>query len=335
MTAIFARKSLSRRVAVALLTVAVAASVGTSLSSYWRPLLDAIRSMAAGPMALAFGLCLIHRMVNAHGWTLVLRALGQPMPTAQGARIWLSSEACRWLPGSVWSYGSRGVLAARAGVPAGLAAVSLVWELILTILAWVVVAGVSILLWKGPVPEAVLVAFKTLSARPWLCGFVAVPSLAVVVALGSKAVGRRLSRFASTGRYFGQVRTDRRAMICVLGFYVTMAFFNGLTFWQVMRAAPDGARCPVAVVVAANSVAWLVGFFALFAPGGLVVREASIVVLLSGWLRPEQAVTVALAWRAVQVAAELVGCLAIVLLGLSRDGSGRSRTSVATEGIEV
>ena len=142
----------------------------------------------------------------------------------------------------------------------------------------------------------------------------------VMVVLGSKAVGRRLSRLVAAKRDFGRARTNVRGLIGVLGFYIVMAMLNGLTFWQVVRAAPGGDRCPVAVILAANSVSWLVGLFALFAPGGLVVREASIGVLLSGWLPAEQAMTVALAWRAVQVLAEITGCLVIAPWGVSRAG---------------
>ncbi len=83
----------------------------------------------------------------------------------------------------------------------------------------------------------------------------------------------------------------------------------------MVRAAPGGDRCSVAVALAANSIAWLAGLFALFAPGGLVVREATIAVLLCGLMPPEQAVTVALAWRAVQVAAEVGGTVAILPVG--------------------
>ena len=318
MTTLFARGTVSRKVGVAALTVAVAAALGTALAPQWRRLYEAVGALAAGPLALAFGLCLLHRVINAHGWTLVLRALGQPMPTGQGARIWLASEACRWLPGGVWSYGSRGVLAARAGVPPMLAAVSLVWELILTVLAWGVVAAFGVVCWEGPAPQAVVAACRSLSARPWLTGLVAVAGVVALGVLGSKAAGRRLARLSAASREVGRTRTDGRALIGVLGFYIMMAVLNGLTFWQVVRAAPGGDRCPVAVVLAANSIGWLVGLFALFAPGGLVVREASIGVMLSGWLPAEQALTVALAWRAIQVAAEVAGCLVLAPTGFSR-----------------
>ncbi len=96
----------------------------------------AVRAMDARWLVLALGFCVVHRVVNTLGWTMVLWAMGRPLPARTGARIWLTSEAFRWLPGSVWAYGSRGVLAARAGIPPAVAAVSLLWELWITVLAW-------------------------------------------------------------------------------------------------------------------------------------------------------------------------------------------------------
>jgi uncharacterized membrane protein YbhN (UPF0104 family) len=139
----------------------------------------------------------------------------------------------------------------------------------------------------------------------------------VAAVLGAKTVRRKFSRLSAALRNFDQARTSVRGLIQVLAFYVLMAGLNGLTFWQVVRATPGGDHCPVSVILAANSIAWVIGLFALSAPGGLVVREASLVVLLSGWLPAEQAVTVALAWRAVQVGAEIADYMLVALSGAS------------------
>jgi hypothetical protein len=266
---------------------------------------------------------------------MVVRAMGESLGTAQGMRIWLASEACRWLPGSVWSYGTRGFLAARAGVSPGVAAASLGWELALTILAWAAGAAAGLALWQGPMPPAVAAALRMPASWPWPATLAAVVALAVVAALGSKAVGRRLARFSTAPRDSRRVRTSSMSLIGVLLFYIGMVLLNALTFWAVVRSVPGGDRCPFGVVLAANSISWLVGFFALIAPGGLVVREASLGMLLSGWLTTEQALTVALAWRAIQIATELAGYLMITTWGLAPESSVPPASKVLTEGIEV
>ncbi len=324
-----------RRIAIIVLAVAAAVSLWVALGSQARQLADAVRAMAVGPILIAFVLCVFHRIVNAHGWTMVLRGQGQTMSTSQGARIWLASEACRWLPGSVWSYGSRAVLATKAGVPPAIAAASLMWELILTILAWMIVAAVGVLCWQGPTPEALLRGLNSFAGHPWLSTLVL---LGVALALGAfalKSASRRIARLATALKNFGRFGMRIRSFLCVLGFYLTMVLLNGATLLQVVHAEPVGFRCPFSVVVTANSIGWLAGLFALFAPGGLVVREASIVVLLSGWLPTEQALTVALAWRGLQIAAEITTYLAIGVFEAARYGRGRSRPGVPAKGIEA
>lgn len=326
---------MTRRWAIRLMAVAIAAAIAGSLGSHWRGLVAAVLAMDPRWMALAIGTCMAHRVVNTLGWTMVLWAMGRPLSARTGARIWLASEACRWLPGSIWAYGSRAVLATKVGIPPGVAAASLAWEFLITVLAWCLVAAFGLACWSGPVPPAIEAAWRSLDHRPWTFTLFAVLAVGVVAALGAKPLVRKLAKVSAKWRDLGNFRVSCRGLLRVLIFHLTMVVLNGLTFWLVVRAAPGGGHCPMAVAMTANSIAWLVGLFSLFAPGGLVVREATIGALLSGWIPAEEAVTVALAWRAIQVAAEIVGYVAIVpTKGLGADVGWRSGR-VLGEGVEA
>ena len=297
---------------MALLIAAVATAIVLSLGSHRDRMIAAVRAMDSRWLVLALGIGVIHRVVNPLGWTMVLWAMGRPLPVRTGARIWLTSEAFRWLPGSVWAYGSRGVLAARAGIPPAVAAVSLLWELGITVLAWFLVAAVGLVCWTGPVPPAIEAARRSLTDRPGPVILVVGALGAAGFVIGSKPLRRKFAKFSAAGSNLRDVGVSCLGLGRVLVFHLTMVAANGLTFWLVVRASPGGDHCSVGVALAANSIAWLAGLFALFAPGGLVVREATIGVLLGGLMPVEQAVTVALAWRAIQVAAEVLGTVAII-----------------------
>jgi glycosyltransferase 2 family protein len=99
-------------------------------------------------------------------------------------------------------------------------------------------------------------------------------------------------------------------------FYVAKALFNGAILLIIIWSVPDGASCPASAVIAANALAWLVGFFAIFAPGGLVVRETCLATLLAQWMLPEGAIAVALAWRLVQIVSEAACSVGNVARGL-------------------
>ena len=240
--------------------------------------------------------------------------MGYPMRGLVGIRIWLTSEAFRWLPGSVWGFGSRAALAMSRGVPATTAAVSVLLELMLTVLAWVVVALSGWGLLREPLrhlrvgtPSPVLVALALASA------------LLAWVWLGrSQRVADRSAALVGQLSSLMRTRPDYIGLGVTLAFYVLMGIFNGLVFETVLLAIPGGTSCPVRAAIAANAMAWLVGFFAIMAPGGLVVREGCLVFLLSAWIPLQQAVIAAMAWRSLQIIAEILCSVSLAALGVVR-----------------
>jgi hypothetical protein len=293
--------------------------MASSLARHGAPMWRAASGLASGTLALALGLSIVYRVVNAGGWCLILRSLGEPVSTVQGVRIWLAAEACRWLPGSLWSFGSRAVLASRRGLPAPTVGVSLVVELGVTVAAWLAVAGMGCYHLRVPVPSILHRA----SSIAWLIAGAVL--LAVGCGMGilrSTRLRTRLGSLRLNLQRLWRMRPDGRILAEAFLFYVAMGILNGVPLLAMVRSIPTGASCPVLAVLAANAVAWLAGFFALFAPGGLVVREACLVLLLAPWLPAEQAIAVALAWRLIQIVAEAVCFAGVALSGLP--GSLRS-----------
>lgn len=331
-------KTLGRRAATWTAFAVVAGFMAWGVFAQGPALIKASRFFHAWPLILAFLLCLGHRVVNARGWAFLLGALNCPIDPGLGSRIWLASESSRWLPGSVWSYGSRALIASRKGVPTELALASLVWELLLTVLAWTLVA-LAFAPWLGAGLSAQLAAvdFSSLWRR------LSQPSVALpivglsVVALGMllPIVMRRWEAVRVKGKLLNCVNVDARGMAGVLAFFTAMAFFNGVALLPIVRDLPGGAACPVAAVIAANAVAWIVGFLTPVAPGGLVVREACLASLLAPWLSFESALAVALAWRLAQIAAEVVTFLGVTAMGLDSSTDLRVRTGPPPAPAEV
>jgi hypothetical protein len=293
------------------LTGPVALCMAGALVAHRGAAREVLARLAAGPLVLGLVLCLGYRVLNAYGWPLVSRALGQPMRGTTGVRIWLTSEAFRWLPGSGWGYGSRAVLASRQGVPAATAAASVLLELVLTVAAWVLVAllgwdafhGLTRRLAAAASPPALVVGFGVLTMAAVLVGW--------AWASRSPRIAGRLGGLRDQFQALRRIRPDYCSLSFVLLYYIFMCTLNGAVFELVLLATPEGARCPVTAAIAANALAWLAGFFAFMAPGGLVVREGCLATLLTAWIPMDQAVVVALAWRSLQIAAEVL-CVACI-----------------------
>ena len=261
-------------------------------------------------LASILTLTIIYRVANANGWSIVLKALGQNISSGNALRIWITSEACRWLPGSVWSYGSRAVQARNHGASTLAAGSSLVLELLLTIAAWTITAGIGVYAFRSEFADFL----QTLPLQTIGYVTVAVVVTTVAVAFGSRRICRSItSKIKQLGARFQlllTLKTDWRMAAAAGLYYFAMCLFNGIVCSLVVNAMTPNANVPVLAVIGINATAWLIGFFAFLAPGGLVVREGALAAMLAVWMPADQALAIAIAWRILQIGAEIACMLA-------------------------
>ncbi|MDB5331660.1 MAG: hypothetical protein JWP03_2811 [Phycisphaerales bacterium] len=211
-------------------------------------------------------------------WRRILLGFGHRLPIAPATRIWSSSELARYLPGVIWQVVGRAYLARPYGVSGSVCSTSQILELVLFLLANVLVA-LSCLLWDGT---------KHLHgvARGWMfCAMALVPVLflllhpkvfyglvnRVMCRIGKPAVVRKLG--------FG-------ILAGLLAWTVLGLVWQSLAIW-VLTARPLGLQFTKWWVVAgAYSLAWCAGFLAVWAPGGIGVRELVFVTAMRFVLPP-------------------------------------------------
>ncbi len=296
---------------IALLVVAIGASIYAALRHAGVEVRDRVAHARLDFLLLAIGICILYRIVNSTGWVFVLRALGYPMPVARGARIWIMAETMRWLPGSVWGFCSRVYQAGKAGASPAVAAASLPLELLLTIAAWGITAATAVF--------ASGLAFNWFALASPRAIFLIVGLLLTIGAVAALAL-LRLPRHRLPTKIAGlfeqlQALAKMRPRIAPLAFtlllYTGLCALNGLAFFFVLRSLTD-APISVAAAIGANACGWLAGFFAIGVPGGIGVREASSAAVLSAVVPVETVVAAALLWRVVLIADELC-CLGVLL----------------------
>jgi uncharacterized membrane protein YbhN (UPF0104 family) len=110
--------------------------------------------------------------------------------------------------------------------------------------------------------------------------------------------------------------------------YVPVWLLLGLCFWLTARSLFDLSFEQSSFYTGAFTVAWLVGLVAVFAPGGLGVREAVLVALLRSRTGTADAVLLAAASRALLTVVDLLAGAggAVLLRGLSRRRSADEQT---------
>ncbi|WP_261345923.1 lysylphosphatidylglycerol synthase transmembrane domain-containing protein [Tautonia rosea] len=267
-------------------------------------------------LVVALSLTVVYRIANAAAWGLILRSLGHDLPFPHASRIWLLSEACRWLPGGVWNLGSRAALASRAGLPVRVTGASLGLELLLTVASWCFLALIGLTLHC----ESFGTLWMNLDGGKslWIGGIVLAGGLGMAVTMRS-VPGLHAKVRSAFVRLLSAIRLQPSSGPMGVAFvsYTLLGGINGLAFFIVIEAVAPGSDLPLLAAIGVNAAAWLIGFFAVFAPGGLLVREGTAAALLVFWLPVELGLLAAAAWRLVQIASELL-CLAPLTLRFSQ-----------------
>ena len=252
-------------------------------------------------LALALGLSLAYAALlalPALGWARVLER-GAPRPGAALAAmgIYARCNVLKYLPGNVFHFGGRQVLARRAGWAHGdtlLASLAETAALPLAA-AWVALAllGLAALAGGASGPDFGRALIEGVGPAPLA---LALGAAAAITAAACVLAARRGLRPAALAAMAG---------LAAAFFAANAALVAGLA----AALAPSGAA-ELALLAAAYLAGWVAGFLVPGAPGGLGVREALFVELAAGTVSPGVALTLAILTRLVTSLGDLWFALA-------------------------
>jgi hypothetical protein len=240
-------------------------------------------------------------------WRQIVVAWGGHLSWPTAARIWFISNLGRYVPGKVWQIGAMGALAQEAGVSSVAAIGSALVVNLVNLFAGllvVAVAGSRLVTGYGPAFVIALVAFCVLViGSPWV-----LPPLA---RLANKLTGRNIPIPAIP---------PLAIIFAVAGCSLAWNLY-GIAFHDLTVALFGGAAGRPTYYTAVFTLSYLVGYIFLFAPGGIGVRESSLVALLAaaGLETGAQATALAIASRLWLTVAEATPGL--ILLAFRRQKS--------------
>jgi hypothetical protein len=269
----------------------------------------------------ALPICIGYRLLNSCGWQLILRSVGSSVPLLDSVRIWLTSEAMRWLPGSIWNFGSRIVQAKNAGVNLAAASVSVPLELSVTVAAWSIVAlvggvhGGFTLHWhEVALPNALLI------------GAVGGAILLVAVAVFAGTGVKKVQSFPAGLSGIRQVRIRLGPLCLALAYYTILCAVNGLAFYTVLRSVAT-VPLDLRTTIGVNAFGWIAGLLAIGLPAGIGARDACSALLLVAAIPREEAAVGVLLWRLILIADELF-CI-LIAMALSKLAQREASLSAA------
>ena len=289
-----------RRIVTVLMVFGISVSMAIAGWKLFQSV-DWLSLRAVWTLPVAFAIAIIYRVVNAYGWAIVLRAMGKTVNNAAVIRVWLFAESSRWLPGSVWGYVSRASMANSIGVTTSVAVASMLVEIMLVIAAasFIAILG-CVYYWQH--------LMQNINA--WCNGptiFIGAGCLAVFSAaifLKRSMISKKFRDVTSKLTMLQKTKLHHKTIWLAFAFFVTMNILNGGISWIVSLSVAKSENVPVVAIVCATAAAWLVGFFAIFSPGGLVVRETAFATMLLVWLPYSESIAIAVLARLLQFGAE-------------------------------
>jgi hypothetical protein len=226
--------------------------------------------------------------------------VGLPELYATYSRSWLA----RYIPGRVWTYGGRALLAARLGVPMAPIARSMVLEILFSY-GMLTVLGAGLLLWAERGAAAGLAA-------------IAAGTAATALAIGFLGRAGGLSRMLPARlRALGSGDAARAAPLAwPIAAYAGHGALNLAFFVCTALAFVPLAPLEVVHVAGAWGLAMTLGWLAFIAPGGLGARDGVALVFLATLVDTPTAALIVAAARLLGVALDFlfVGLVEAALL---------------------
>ncbi len=282
-------------------------------------------STAAGSLKPDWSGLLIASLCVVAGYAVLILAWRELLTTWQSTlspidavRIWFVSSLGKYIPGKLWSVGAMAILAKEAGAsPVAATGSAVIMQLVN------IAAGFTVIAVAGA--GELFAAYPFLRSAAWATLALSAAGLAVGPQLLNWSV-RAATRLVRQPE-IALPRIGRRTLVIVYGANVAAWLAYGVgfgLFWSSLLGHGVGISTAALAVYTAS---YLLGFLAIFAPGGIGVREAVLAALLIS-LRlatPADAALLAAASRVWLTVLEVVPGL-LLLPGISL----RRRPSIST-----
>lgn len=261
----------------------------------------AIRIEATGwaVCAIALGITLLAHTWSGWVWTWLLDELAQPIPSPQFIQVYLKTNLAKYLPGNIWHYYGRILVAKNAGVAPSVAMLSVLLEPLLMAAAALIMVLVAI----QPIAKNSSISFQLLP----ILGLVVV--LMVIHPWCLNQVIRWLSAVKfkpseSPPHIFAVKRYLWRPLLGELIFIG----LRGSGFLLTLQALTPLKLQQIPLLLGVFSFSWLLGLI-VPTPGGLGVFEATAMTLLQDSFAPGISIAAIALYRLISILAETAGAL--------------------------
>ena len=246
------------------------------------------------------------------GWAVALRICGQSFSFAEATYCWLVANAGKYIPGKIFMFAGRLFLCSKINVRQSACFWALALEHFFMLLASLPFL-VPVFL-QGYMPDAIFIYT--------FCSIVSVTLLlAIKPAFLGRLINKMLMRMKREPLHTVLSSTN---ILLLVGIYFVAWTLYGLSGVILINILEIQTALSGIVIGSVFVVSWLVGFFSMLTPGGIGVREATLVLLLQPNVAVPQALALALLARVTWTIIEIAGAGIGFWLGKGRIGNGEN-----------
>jgi len=289
------------------LASAILVSLLVFLVMRWRSLPDYEWRFSPGWLVLAASATAGSYVLQGELWRALLRALNEEIDPRPARAVWAKSLVARYIPTSIFLVVTRVVLASRHGVRRRACLVSVVYELALGMSAAAILASYFFL---------TLPALEGRSGR-----FAVLGAIPLAFAALHPRVFKPLADFGL--RKLGREELDEVLPLSTVSAFMLLYLLSWtlmgtglLGFAASLHSIPAG---DFPYVIASYSVGFMVAVLTFVVPGGLGTRDATVAASLAATVPGPVATAMALGFRLLETAVELV--YLAVTVALARRGA--------------
>jgi uncharacterized membrane protein YbhN (UPF0104 family) len=227
-------------------------------------------------------------------WLVILRHAGARAPRRRGLNWFFVGQLGKYVPGGIWPIVGQAELAHRAATPRSIAYSTTALSMVATLL--------------GATATAAIAGLVAPAGSRLLPTVLAIGLAIVLLALASSTVRARLHRLADRVTTRELRLPEVRWFSGIVARYVPVwVLFAGMNVFSVVALGGTLDAGLTVTVIYATCVSWIAGFVIIGLPGGLGVREAVFISMMTGPLGAGLAVSVAVVSRVVSIAVDLLG----------------------------
>ncbi len=270
----------------------------------WGTLALADLRLAWGPILWGSVLTAATYLYLVFVWVASLRWWGQRLRYIPAARIMFLTNLARFIPGMIWQLvGVAAMAQAQSVSPVAATGGILLLQVVLLVTGLAVAAAWAPALlshWAVTIPPSVLLGFTVVSVV--IVVLVLPPAIPVFSRIGGRLLGRSIEWPAPPRRAFA---------LYVVGLCLPWITY-GIGFWLFCRGLLGDQSPGLSLALGAFVASYVAGLIVLFAPSGLVVREAALVAALTPAIGGAPALVLALGSRLWLLGVELATALGAI-----------------------